>query len=230
MEKKSYELKINEHFANVMPPLNNRELESLKSSILEYGCINPIVVWYGTIVDGHHRYAICKENGIPFGIAEVAFEDEMEAVLWICQTHFSQRSFTPFQRMEIVLQFEDEIKARSRKQSGRGNKAEKIIDEDVNDLALRLINETWSRDRWAHTQYMLNAVRIFVRTFGSEVDEKRFVKKLSCVSYQDLYREGSRYLGVSAASRYAYAITHFYNKHVSKNILPVSKLHTALRK
>ena len=87
MEKKLYELKINERFANVMPPLNNRELESLKSSILEYGCINPIVVWYGTIVDGHHRYAICKENGIPFGIAEVAFEDEMEAVLWICQTH-----------------------------------------------------------------------------------------------------------------------------------------------
>ena len=70
MEKKVYDLQINDNLAHVMPPLQETELMLLRQSLFSEGCRDPLVVWEGTIVDGHNRYRICRENGIPF-----TFED-----------------------------------------------------------------------------------------------------------------------------------------------------------
>lgn len=68
MEKKIYELNIDSELERVAPPLSENELEILREDILEHGCKFPLIVWEGVVVDGHNRYRICHEEGIPFGI------------------------------------------------------------------------------------------------------------------------------------------------------------------
>ena len=66
-----------------IPPLNVEELNSLEDSIIANGCRPPLLVWDTThsvinsanqtphdtafvLIDGHHRYQICKKMGLIF--------------------------------------------------------------------------------------------------------------------------------------------------------------------
>lgn len=55
-------LKINKEFEELIPPLTIEEEENLENSLKNEGCRDALVVWNGTIVDGHHRYKICKNT------------------------------------------------------------------------------------------------------------------------------------------------------------------------
>ena len=68
MEKKILDLEIDPDFAGLIPPLQDTELSLLIDSILTNGCEMPLVIWNGTILDGHNRYRICHENSIPFAV------------------------------------------------------------------------------------------------------------------------------------------------------------------
>ncbi len=85
MEKKLYKLKIDPKLERFYPPLPTEILDDLTNSIIKDGCIDPIVVWNGTILDGHNRYHICWENNIPFEYVEKEFADRDEAMLWTFQ-------------------------------------------------------------------------------------------------------------------------------------------------
>lgn len=52
------ELKIDERLRDVLIPLTDEKFAALEEDILRNGCIQPIIVWNGTIVDGHNRYAM----------------------------------------------------------------------------------------------------------------------------------------------------------------------------
>ena len=85
-------LTINPVFKNHLPPLSNEAYDNLKNSILANGCLVPIVIWDGTIVDGHNRYEICQEHGIPFEVIEEHFHSEAEALLWITVQQLGRRN------------------------------------------------------------------------------------------------------------------------------------------
>ena len=110
MEKKMYELVVDEELERVAPPLAENELEILKADILEHGCKFPLIVWGDTIVDGHNRYRICKEEGIPFGIEQMDVADKTEAKLWIVKNQLGRSNHKDFQRCEMVLPLEEELK------------------------------------------------------------------------------------------------------------------------
>ena len=78
MEKKIYELKTNDRLAALFPPLDSTEYQMLEESIIKEGCTDPLIVWDGTIVDGHNRYKICREHGVPFAIVEKEFRNEKQ--------------------------------------------------------------------------------------------------------------------------------------------------------
>ena len=118
MEKKVYELTISEVLEHVMPPLQEMELKLLTDSLLSEGCRDPLVVWNGIIVDGHNRYRICRKYHIPFHIAEIDFDNQGEAIAWIIKNQIARRNLTPFQRCEMVLPFEAELKAEAKKRQG----------------------------------------------------------------------------------------------------------------
>ena len=64
------QLRIDPEFSELIPPLSESEYEYLEDNIRKEGCLNPIIVWKNTIIDGHNRYRICKKWDIPFEIEE----------------------------------------------------------------------------------------------------------------------------------------------------------------
>ena len=108
------ELKVNQKLFNLIPPLSSEEINSLLASLKKEGCRESIIVWRGRniIVDGHNRYAICKEFNIQFSIEEKEFKDENEVMIWMINNQFSRRNLLLELRLDLVYQlrkFEQEL-------------------------------------------------------------------------------------------------------------------------
>ena len=97
----SFNLKINEKF-RILPPLTPAEYEGLERSIIEDGCIEAIVVWNDTIVDGHYRYEICKKHNIPFRTVNEQFDGKNEAKLWIIDNQLARKNISLAERIGLV--------------------------------------------------------------------------------------------------------------------------------
>lgn len=91
--------KIDEEFERLIPPLKPEEFESLKDSILEDGCRDPLVVWgeTGLLLDGHNRFRICTENNIIFKVQLKSLPDRETALDWIDRNQLGRRNLTPEQ-------------------------------------------------------------------------------------------------------------------------------------
>ncbi len=86
---------VDPELKKLIPPLSDTEREQLRENIKAEGCRDAIVVWGQIIVDGHNRYAICKELGIPFEVVEREFADKEEAKDWIDANQLGRRNLTP---------------------------------------------------------------------------------------------------------------------------------------
>ena len=109
MEKKLYELKIDPELESTARALRSNERDMLSEDIQARGCIAPLIVWEGIIVDGHNRYHICHEHNIPFGIEEVTFESKTDARIWIITNQLSRRNLSPFEKCELAFSMEKDL-------------------------------------------------------------------------------------------------------------------------
>ena len=91
------EIIIDEEFKGLLPPLDRETYESLEANIIENGCRDPLVLWGNTLVDGHNRYSICMEHGIPFNTTEKEFMSREAALIWIITNQVSRRNMSPAQ-------------------------------------------------------------------------------------------------------------------------------------
>lgn len=98
------QLKVDEEFKALIPPLSGEERAGLEKSIIEEGCRDSIVTWQGVIVDGHNRYEICTAHGIPFNVIEKDFADRDEAHDWIIDNQCSRRNISDAMRTHLQLQ------------------------------------------------------------------------------------------------------------------------------
>lgn len=115
MEKKVYELRIDPELRDLIPPLSDEEKKMLEDSILRDGCDTPLIVWNGTIVDGHNRYDICRKHDIPFGIEEKDFEDRDAAMFWMLEHQLARRNLNSYQRSLVGLKYESFYRNQARK-------------------------------------------------------------------------------------------------------------------
>ena len=164
MEKKLYKLTINDSLERVMPPLQDDEIERLTKKLLEEGCRDALVVWDGVIVDGHNRYRICHEHGIPFSYVERNFESEEAANLWIIDTQLGRRNLTDFKRCEMALQYEEKLKAEARERKKR-----KAAESVVPNLAQQ--NRGRTRDELARMAGVSHGTLDKVKTIVQDADE-----------------------------------------------------------
>jgi site-specific DNA-methyltransferase (adenine-specific) len=109
-------VKIDNEFRALIPPLSADEYAQLEANIIADGCRDPLVVWDGTLIDGHNRHKICAEHGIPYATKEHAFADRDAAIIWIIKNQFGRRNLTPFTRAELGLRMEDAIARRAKAQ------------------------------------------------------------------------------------------------------------------
>lgn len=99
-------LTIDPEFEAKCPPLTEDELSQLEENILEEGLVlMPLIVWDGTIVDGHNRYRIAQEHpDIEFRIHEKHFNNRYEALSWICKNQLGRRNLSPQQKKYLIGQ------------------------------------------------------------------------------------------------------------------------------
>lgn len=90
-------LKIDPEFESLLVPLTQDELALLTQSVIEEGCRDSIIVWGGTILDGHNRYRICREHGIKFNTAVACVKDRNGAMCWIERNQLGRRNLTEAQ-------------------------------------------------------------------------------------------------------------------------------------
>lgn len=87
--------------------LTEEEKRELETDILVRGCVVPLIVWNGLLVDGHHRYEICKKHNIPFDVKEIEFENREYAKAWILTNQLARRNLTPYRKNELLIQRND---------------------------------------------------------------------------------------------------------------------------
>ena len=72
-------------FQSLSVPLQPEQEAELEKSLLQEGCMEPVIAWNGVIIDGYKRYRICTAEGIDFDFREMQFSSEEKAVSWVCR-------------------------------------------------------------------------------------------------------------------------------------------------
>lgn len=131
-------IKIDKEFQNLLRPLTNEEFKSLENSIKQDGCLRPIELWNGYIADGHNRYSICMENGIPFDQVDVTekFETKSDVMKWIVQNQRARQTGRQLSKTELLKMAEAvekqvavEAEAKLHLAKGRGIKGSSKLNE-----------------------------------------------------------------------------------------------------
>ena len=102
-------LLIDQEFHAVIPPMTPEEFGRLERSIVKHGCIQPIDVWRGIILDGHARYAICLRRGIPFETTDQTerLPDREAALQFIVSVQLNRKNLTPAEIQAVLAHFDE---------------------------------------------------------------------------------------------------------------------------
>jgi len=110
---------VNEELKAYIDPMTPEEYEALERSILAEGCRDALVLWGNILVDGHHRYSVCRKHQLPFQTMQHGQFQSMDDVhLWMIDQHLGRRSVSAFQRGVLALRKREilaERRARVRK-------------------------------------------------------------------------------------------------------------------
>ncbi|PHV05239.1 hypothetical protein CSQ96_21560 [Janthinobacterium sp. BJB412] len=108
------QIKINDTLRAYIDPLTEAEYTALERSILVEGCRDALVLWQDVLVDGHNRYQICQQHGVPFKVTEnTSFKSLDDVKLWMIDNHLGRRSVSDFQRGVLALRKKDIMAAKS---------------------------------------------------------------------------------------------------------------------
>ena len=118
-ENRLDDILIDIEFKSLIPPLTKEEHDGLEESILTEGCRDAIVLWNNVIVDGHNRYMICMDHGIPFRTVQKEFADRNDAIVWIIKNQFGRRNLPAYERARLALRLKPVIAERAKGQQVR---------------------------------------------------------------------------------------------------------------
>jgi polyhydroxyalkanoate synthesis regulator phasin len=108
------QIKINDTLRAYIEPLTESEYQALERSILTEGCRDALVLWEDVLVDGHNRYQICQEHGIPFkAIENTSFRSLEDVKLWMIDNNLGRRSISDYQRGVLALRKKEIMTARA---------------------------------------------------------------------------------------------------------------------
>ncbi|HNS21329.1 MAG TPA: DNA N-6-adenine-methyltransferase [Sedimentisphaerales bacterium] len=95
------EVRIDPEFRAMIPVLRQEERQLLEQSIVQEGCRDPLTAWKvdkdHILLDGHHRYDICQEHGVPYTATVLDrrhIPDRRAAADWIDSNQLGRRNLT----------------------------------------------------------------------------------------------------------------------------------------
>ena len=136
------DIKINQEYANLVPPLSISEYESLKEDIKQNGVQVPIITNRdGVILDGHHRYrAWVVDLGRP--VTEmpkptIVDYNKLQEKLFVINSNLKRRHLNSFQRISLTLKTKPILEEIARRNESLGGKGVEIrtplgrVDEQI---------------------------------------------------------------------------------------------------
>jgi hypothetical protein len=112
--KQNMSITINETLRAYIDPLTGNEYAALERSLLAEGCRDALVLWGEVLIDGHNRYAICRQHDIPFRtVQNDRFASIEDVQLWMIDNHLARRSVSDFQRGVLALRKKEIVAARA---------------------------------------------------------------------------------------------------------------------
>lgn len=108
------EITVNPKFESLIPRLTDDEFRQLEENVLRDGITEPLVVWNGTLIDGHNRYKLAKKHGLDFKTREMAFDSENDAEIWIIKNQFGRRNLSKYDRSVLALRLKPVIAERAK--------------------------------------------------------------------------------------------------------------------
>lgn len=137
-------LLIDEEFKKLIPPLSKDEFKLLEINLLKDGCINPICIWKGVIIDGHNRYEICQKHHLTFSVREFSFEEREEVKDWICANQLGRRNISKETRKYLIGKRYEMEKSLFKNFKGRNQYSElneeNIAEKNKNNRPITAIN------------------------------------------------------------------------------------------
>jgi hypothetical protein len=98
-------LRIDPEFHALCGEQTADEKNRLRELLKKDGCRDAIVTWANhddTIMDGHTRYEICEEEGLPYKAVALAFETRSEVLDWIADNQLGRRNLTAAKRAYLI--------------------------------------------------------------------------------------------------------------------------------
>ena len=111
-------LKINPELRDLLPKLTKSERDGLEADLIAHGPKEALVVWNGTIVDGHNRYEICTRNNIPFHTVEYKFDGIEAAKEYVLRNQMSRRNLPDAIRIKLATRLERILAEKAKANSG----------------------------------------------------------------------------------------------------------------
>ena len=121
-------IKIDPELKALIPPLAPDEYKQLEANIIAEGCRDPLVVWDGTLIDGHNRHEICTRHGIKFDTVDKEFDDREEVELWMIGNQIGRRNLEPLDKVPLLERKHKIVagQAKERMEEGRNQHSPKV--------------------------------------------------------------------------------------------------------
>lgn len=116
------EITVNPKFESLIPRLTDDEFKQLEENVLRDGITEPLVVWNGTLIDGHNRYKLAKKHGLDFKTREMAFDSENDAEIWIIKNQFGRRNLSKYDRSILALKLKPVIAEKQKQKQIEGGR------------------------------------------------------------------------------------------------------------
>jgi len=146
--------KVDNEFAGLIAPLTAEERQQLEANLIAHGCRDALVVWRGSLLDGHNRLEICNRHGLAYEITEIELPDRESAKLWIEENQIGRRNLTLDQRAALAYRIMQRRVAVSNKQRTAKARASRgpgisVVAHAVHDKAKQAETTPRQRERAA---------------------------------------------------------------------------------
>jgi|TARA_B110000263_G_C15264750_1_gene490575 hypothetical protein len=125
-------LKINDHFFDLIPRLSKHEMQILTESIMRNGLRDPIVISKNHfILDGHSRFEVCQNLGIKPTYRIMRFDSYEEEEEYVVESNMERRQVNNFQKLEIYHNYYELLKKKTSSERTRDERG-RVTGQKVN--------------------------------------------------------------------------------------------------
>lgn len=194
-------IKILEELKDLIPPLSTDEKAQLEKNCIEQGIRDPLVLaeypdenaeMQTVLADGHNRYGIAQDNGLPYKTVTNQF-DSLDAVkLWMIDNQKGRRNLSDWVKLELAQVKREILAAKGKTKQGTRtdllSTIDKMLPEPKHNTRKEIAKDLgWSTGKVA----MADKVRKHIETNqDKELQEKLRANKVSInQAYQELKKK-----------------------------------------